>query len=149
MIVIGPAGEREIDSRNFFEGFYSTAMAEDELLVRVEIPVQPKDVRAVALEQVRRRGDFATVGVLAQAIPESDGRLRKPRVVFFGIADRPVRVAAVERHLDAGTRESVEWAISALAEECTFIGDLYHAPATKKHMAGVLLNRAIEQLLII
>ena len=149
VIVIGPTGEREIDSRNFFEGFYSTAMAEDELLVRVEIPVQPKDVRAVALEQVRRRGDFATVGVLAQAIPDSDGRLRKPRVVFFGIADRPVRVATVERHIEAGTRQGIEEAISALAEECTFIGDLYHAPATKKHLAGVLLNRAIEQLLII
>ncbi len=68
MIVAGPSGERVIPARDFFQGLYTTAMGEDELLVRVDLPAQPENVRSVVLELARRRGDFAIAGV-AQSVP--------------------------------------------------------------------------------
>jgi len=147
MIAVGPSGERTIDAESFFLGHYTTALAEDELLVQVVIPTQRDDIRTVALEMTRRRGDFAIVGVLAQAKPGRDGTLEEPRLAFFGIADRPIRLAAVERHLETGGRDGVAPATSVLEQDCTFAGDLYHTPATKKHLTGVLLARAVDQLL--
>ena len=68
-------------------------------------------------------------------------------VVRGNTGERPIRLAAVERHLEVGGRDGVEPAMAALAEDCTFTGDLYHTPATKKHLTGVLLARAVDQLL--
>ncbi len=147
MIAVGPAGERAIDAGSFYKGYFETALAEDELLACLEFPVQPDGVRAVALEQVRRRGDFAIVGVLAQATPGPDGKLQEPRFAFFGLADRPVRLAEVERHLEASSHDAIEQAITSLEQGCTITGDLYHAPATKKYLAGVLVAEAIDQIL--
>ena len=148
IVALGPTGERAIAARDFFRGLYTTALAENELLTRIELPAQPKEVRTVALEIARRRGDFAIAGILAQAKVERGDMLEEPRVAFFGIADRPIRLTEVERHLAASGRNGVAAAKAALVEGCTFTSDLYNAPTTKQHLAGVLLSRAIEQLLV-
>lgn len=147
LVVAGPAGERTIPARDFFQGLYTTALAEDELLVRVDLPAQPGDSRPVVLELVRRRGDFAIVGVAAQAAPAGDGTLSDVKIAFFGIADRPVRLTDVEQAIAQGGREGLDAARAALEAGVEFTGDLYHAPATKRHLAGVLLGRAVDALL--
>jgi carbon-monoxide dehydrogenase medium subunit len=147
MVAAGRAGERAIAAQDFFHGDYTTALADDELLVRIEVPAQANGIRAVALELTRRRGDFAIAGVLAQGMPGDDGSLDDPRVACFGIADRPVRLAAVEACLAARGRNGIEEAKHALAAGCSFVGDLYHTAETKQYLTGVLLTRAIDQLL--
>lgn len=146
MVVTGPTGERTIVAPDFFRGLYTTALAEDELLVRVDLPVQPEGARSVALELVRRRGDFAIAGIVAQAVAAADGALSEVRIAFFGIADRPVRLAAVEQAVAHGGSDGVGAARAALEAGIEFTGDLYHAPATKRHLAGVLLGRAVDAL---
>jgi carbon-monoxide dehydrogenase medium subunit len=145
IVVRGRAGERAIPSREFFTGLYATARAPDELLVRVDIPVQPPDARPVALELCRRRGDYAIVGVLAQGRAAGPDALGDPRIVFFGVADRPVRLPEIEAPLRG--RASLEGAIAALEAGLDPEGDLYHGPATKKHLAKALLTRAVRQML--
>jgi carbon-monoxide dehydrogenase medium subunit len=136
----GIDGERRVAAAEFFRGLYATALGPDDLLLRVEIPCQPAGARSVALELARRHGDFAIVGVVATA---STGAVADPRIAFFGIADRPLRFATVERALaDAG----VDAAAAELARRLEPVGDLYHSAATKRHLAGVLLRRAAQQL---
>lgn len=146
MVAAGPGGEREIPAAQFFRGDYETALAEDELLARVRIPGAPSGARACVQELARRRGDFAIAGVMAQAVPGAEGALAEPRMSFFGISDRPVRLPEVERALAEGGRDGVAAARDALEAGCTFTGDLYHAPATKQHLAGVLLGRAVAAI---
>jgi carbon-monoxide dehydrogenase medium subunit len=146
IIAAGPAGERVIAASDFFLGDYTTALRDDELLVRVDIQAQREGARSVALEQSRRRGDFAVAGVLAQAEQGTDDTLSDVRIAFFGIADRPIRLATVEQAIALGGSDGVAPACDALGSEVEFTSDLYHAPATKRHLAGVLLGRAVEQL---
>ena len=145
IVVQNGTGERAIPASEFFTGLYATARAPDELLVRIEIPVQPPDARPVALELCRRRGDYAIVGVLAQARAAGADALDDPRVVFFGVADRAIRLPEVEASLRG--RASLDGALAALDAGLEPQGDLYHAPATKKHLAKVLLARAVRQIL--
>lgn len=65
MIFTGPqiTGERRIAAADFFRGFYATALGPDDLLLRVELPIQKPGARSVALELARRHGDFAIVGI--------------------------------------------------------------------------------------
>ncbi len=45
--------------RDFFQGIMTTALAEDELLVEVRLPILPADTRFGFYEFNRRAGDFA------------------------------------------------------------------------------------------
>jgi carbon-monoxide dehydrogenase medium subunit len=142
MVFTGPRieGERRVAAAAFFQGLYATALGPDDLLLRVEIPCQPAGARSAALELARRHGDFAIVGVAATA---SSGAVTDPRIAFFGVADRPLRFAPVEQALaEAG----MEAAAAELAQRLEPVADLYHAAATKRHLAGVLLRRAVDRL---
>ncbi len=147
MIVAASQGERTIPARDFFRGLYTTALDEDELLVRIDLPAQAENARSVVLELARRRGDFAIAGVAAQAAPTNDGRLSDVRIAFFGIAEHPVRLADVEQAIESGGTDGVDAARAALEAGVEFTSDLYHAAATKRHLAGVLLGRAVAELL--
>ena len=55
-------GERWIAAADFFRDL-STALAPDEMLMEVELPVAPPRSGACFMEVARRRGDFAIIGV--------------------------------------------------------------------------------------
>ena len=64
-------------------------------------------------------------------------------LAFFGVADRPLRFAGVEAAL---ATHGVDAAVALLRTTLEPIADLYHAAATKSHLAGVLLRRVAEEL---
>ena len=76
IIVRGQAGERRIAAEDFFTGIYETALSPQELLVAVELPVARKNSAHFFHEFARRHGDYAIVGLAAQAIVEG-GRVRR------------------------------------------------------------------------
>ena len=82
IIVRGPGGERRIAAEQFFTGIYDTALSPQELLMAVELPVAPKQSAHFFHEFARRHGDYAIVGLAAQAVV-ADGRLAEFRLGFF------------------------------------------------------------------
>jgi carbon-monoxide dehydrogenase medium subunit len=144
LVAIGPEGERMIEARDYFQGLYATALMTDELLLRIEIPISPPGARGVALELTRRRGDFAIVGLLAQAVPASGGTLTDVRTSFLGVSDRPLRLPALEKALSG--RPDIEAARAAIDVGLKPTADLTTSAAAKLHLAKVLVQRAITQL---
>ena len=142
MIFTGPqiTGEKRLAAADFFRGLYATALGPDDLLLRVEIPIQQPGARCVALELARRHGDFAIVGLVGACL---DKNLSDLRLAFFGVADRPLRLPNVEKLLMAGETET---AIEELKRGLDPPSDLYHSSSTKRYLAGVLLRRAMHQL---
>ena len=67
IIVRGPGGERRIAAEEFFTGIYETALAPQELLVAIELPIAKKGSAHFFHEFARRHGDYAIVGLAAQA----------------------------------------------------------------------------------
>src|SRR3954452_6088343 len=72
VIVRGPGGERRIAAQDFFTGIYQTMLSPEELLVAVELPVARRNSAHFFREFARRRGDYAIVGLAAQAIVQRD-----------------------------------------------------------------------------
>lgn len=127
----GPGGTRRIDADDFFLGLYETARAPDELVTALVLPVTPRGTRLGFHEFARRHGDYAMAGVAVAG----------QRAVFFGVADRPLRLSGVEAALAA---EDIDGAVAALAE-APFDGDLNATAETKRHLAGVALRRALAE----
>jgi carbon-monoxide dehydrogenase medium subunit len=89
IIVRGQAGERRIGAQDFFTGIYETALSPEELLVAVELPVARKNSSHFFHEFARRHGDYAIVGLAAQAMVQ-EGAFSDLRLGFFAVGDRPV-----------------------------------------------------------
>lgn len=147
VVVQGPRGERRIAAGDFFVDLYETRRAADEVLVACEVPVRRPGEHFVFLELARRHGDYALVG-LALALELQQGRVRRPRLALLGVGSTPVRAGAAEavldgRHLDEAL---IATAVAALRAELQPHGDLVHGPATRRHLAGVLLQRALRTL---
>src|SRR4029453_10334511 len=67
IVVRGPGGERRIVAEQFFTGIYETRLAPQDLLVAIEVPVARKAAAHFFQEFARRHGDYAIVGLVAQA----------------------------------------------------------------------------------
>ena len=90
------AGPRAVPAEKFFEAAYTTARRPDELLTHVEFPRHTG--LAVRYDEIARAGDFPFVG-LCLGLRLADGEVIDARAATAGAADRPVRLAALERSL--------------------------------------------------
>ena len=140
-------GERTVAADDFYLGLFSTALAPDEVLAEIEVPPSPAGTGWSFLEQARRPGDYAQVGLAAGLTLDEGGVCRRARLVFLSVGDRPV-VATEAAALLEGERPSetlfAEAAETAAAE--TEPGDDIHASADfKRHLARVLSRRALAR----
>ena len=78
-IVRGPSGERMLTMTEFHRGAYETAVAPDELLCEVRIPIRPRS--GSAYEKVERRvGDWAVAAAGAALSFAEDGTIAEASV---------------------------------------------------------------------
>ena len=142
--VEGVSGSRRIAADEFFLGFYETALDEGELVTEILVPQKTEHDLFTFYELARRHGDYAMVGV-AVRLPQTPAT-SSCRIAFFSISDRATRATGAEAALAAGLSDAaVEAAVASLAE-LQFDGDLNAAPDTKRHLAGVVLKRALAGL---
>jgi carbon-monoxide dehydrogenase medium subunit len=147
IVVRGPAGERRIPAEDFFVGIYETLLSAQELLVAVEVPLPRSNSAHYFCEFARRQGDYAIVGLAAQAVVENQ-RLIDFRPVFFGIADRAMRARAAAALIKEDvTPNMLSKALQALGDELDPPEDQQASGAMRRHYARVLLARCVAQLL--
>jgi carbon-monoxide dehydrogenase medium subunit len=144
VVARGPKGERRIAADDFFTGLYSTALHADELLIACEIPLAGADHWFGFSELARRHGDYAIVGMAATG--RRDGHaLSDMRIVLLGVDATPVRARKTEALLEGRALDmaSVTQAVTILRSEIDPLPDLTNTPETKRHLAGVLLQRML------
>ena len=147
IILRGATGERRIPATEFFTGVYETALSAAELLVAVELPAGTKNSAHFFGEFARRHGDYAIVGLAAQAVVENGG-LNELRAAFFGVGDRPQSAnATASLAKRAVTPASLSQALEALGEELDPPEDQQANGVMRRHLAKVLLARCVSTLL--
>jgi carbon-monoxide dehydrogenase medium subunit len=147
IIVRGPDGERRIAARDFFTGIYETVLTAQELLISVELPLAQGNAAHFFCELARRHGDYAIVGLAAQAIVEDDV-FADLRLAFFAVGDRPVLAKAAKKLINVAiTPAQLSEASKALGEELDPYGDQQASAAMRRHLAKVLLARGVSALL--
>jgi len=147
LIARGPGGERRISANEFFKGIYETALSPLELLVAVELPLAPSSSTHFFRELVRRHGDYAIVGLAAQAVVINE-KFADLRLGFFAVGDRPLLSRTAGMLIGAAVTPAVLFqATSALGEELDPLGDQQATPAMRRHLAKVLLLDCVSSLL--
>jgi carbon-monoxide dehydrogenase medium subunit len=146
IIVRGHAGERRIEARDFFTGIYQTALSAEELLVAVELPAVQKDSVHFFHEFARRHGDYAIVGLAAQAVVRG-GVFADLRIALFAVGDRPVLAKAARLINVAITPALLSDASAALVRELEPQEDQEASAGMRRHLAKVLLVRGASALL--
>ena len=151
VVLLGAGGERRVPAADFFQGVYTTARRDDELLIACEVPIRQTGVRQHFSELARRHGDYAIAGLAACAQVQGTGEvavLSELHLVFLSLGDRPVRARAAEAALQGGPLSAarVAQADAALRTELEPYADLTHSVATKKQLAATLMRRAVAAL---
>jgi len=147
IVVRGPGGERRIAAEDFFTGIYETRLAPQDLLVAVEVPVVRRGSTHFFQEFARRHGDYAIVGLAAQAMVQDD-RFADLRLGYFAVGDKPVLARAAGRLKNVAVTPALLAEVSgALSNELDPQEDQQATPAMRRHLAKVLLRRSVATLL--
>ncbi len=108
--------------------------------------VARKDAAHFFHEFSRRHGDYAIVGLAAQAILKGD-MFANLRLGFFAVGDRPVLAKASGKLVNVAITPTVlSDACAMLAEELDPHEDQQASPAMRRHLAKVLLVRCLSTL---
>jgi carbon-monoxide dehydrogenase medium subunit len=134
LVARGPGGERTIPVESFFEGFLQTALGADELLTEIRVP---KASGGWSYQKFNRRAqDWAIVGVAAV-------RNGATSVALVNMGSTPLRASATEAALASGA--AIGDAAAVAAEGTDPSGDLNASPDFRRHLATVLVRRALEE----
>lgn len=145
IVTQGPNGIRRISADDFFIDLYTTALQPNEIIVSAELPLKQEDDWHSFIELARRHGDYAIVGVATTA-KRSVKTLNNLRIVLLGIGTKPIRAKKTEAFLEGQSIDDqlLSRASEILKEEIEPIGDLTSSAGTKRHLAGVLTERALR-----
>ncbi len=145
IVARGPNGERTIAAADFFNGFFDTALAEDEVITEVRVP---KVGRAGwSYIKFRQRAlDWPTVGV-AVLLGASNGSIEGARVGLANMGQTPLRATAVESALAGAPRDAVAAAAAKADEGTDPPSDTWASADFRRHLSRVLTARAVEEAL--
>ena len=122
-------GARTLAAADFFRGVMSTALAPDELLVEVRLPLLPKGTRFGFSEFSRRAGDFA----LAMALVV---RGTETRIGVGGVEAYPRRIREAESASDPA---------DAAARAIDPLSDPRYSADYRRDLVRAVVRRALEQ----
>jgi carbon-monoxide dehydrogenase medium subunit len=117
-------GAREVEAGEFFQGPFTTACREDELVAEVIVPALPAGSGSAYVAFEHPASGFALAGAAAVVLPDGSARL-----ALTGLADRPVPVAS---------EQAIEEALGAVREDA-------HLRQLARVVAGRALARAREE----
>ena len=140
----GPKGMRKVRAREFYEGAYVTARADDEILTEIAFTA-PQGGHAYA-KQKRKIGDYATAAAAVQ-FAKAGGKVASASVAMTNLSDVPVWSDAAGRALvgsDCGPG-AVAAAVAAMLQDIDPQADNRGPVEFKRHVAGVILARAIAR----
>lgn len=135
--VDGANGARSVAAEDFFDDVFTTALNEGELLTSITVPVAENGEVQVLEEVARRSGDYALVGLCL--VKRSAGH----RIALFSVGPKPTLAKGAMAALDAGDLDA---AVESLSAEIDPPSDTQASAAYRRHLAGVLLRRAVARL---
>lgn len=146
-VALSPSGSRTIAVDDFFLDYYTTALAANEVLTEIRIPLAPPGGGAAYHKMAHPASGYVVVSAGALITRDASGRCAAARLAIGGLGGRPHRPAGSEAALKAQALDdkTIRAAAAKAADGTDPDGDVYASAEYKAHMATVLARRAIEQ----
>jgi carbon-monoxide dehydrogenase medium subunit len=142
VVLHGPDGQRTVPAAEFFDGYYTTAAAPDEMITEVWFP-RPAG-RAVLTEFAQRAGDFAIVAAAVLA-DIADGTLQAVDVVVGGVGPLPVRIGSGSLAGQPAGPQTWRAAGELAAAQVEPSSDTHGSAEYRKRLTATLVERALAQ----
>jgi aerobic carbon-monoxide dehydrogenase medium subunit len=146
MTAVGPKGSRTIKAADFFVDLLTSALAPDEVLTQIRIPI-PKAGTGGAYEKFPHPASrYAMVGVAA-VVGVGGGKIQSAQVAITGLATKATRAAGVEQALAGQTANNatLEAAAKRAAEGLDVRGDTQGSEEYKRNLAVTYTRRALAR----
>ncbi|MGZ3339775.1 MAG: FAD binding domain-containing protein [Reyranella sp.] len=128
-IALGPKGERRIPTAGFVTGIFETALAADELLRAVELPVLPAGTQWGHWKFCRKVGEFSKATACVLAMPG-----QAPRAVLAALDAPPLVI-----------EDALPLTADPAAEANRLLKSFPGLTAWRRAIAGAALRHAVEQ----
>jgi aerobic carbon-monoxide dehydrogenase medium subunit len=140
VVARGPAGDRTVPAGDLFAGYWTTTLAEDEIITDVLIPAARPRQGWSFQEMVRRTSDFAIVAVAAIVnLAERNGARAAATLALAGVADRVV--LADPELVDNDPDETA----ARIADTLDPPDDVHASGEYRRRVARVLIARALRE----
>lgn len=149
VVAQGPKGSRQIKAAGFFQGLFTTALEENEIITEVQVPVPGTGTSSAYAKFEQPASRFALVGC-AVTITQQGGKINSARVAYTGVAGAAFRSAAVEAALvgqDANADTIAAAAAKATEGIDNVMSDPHAAEDYRRHLAKVFTKRALTSAL--
>ena len=149
VVVVGPKGQRTIACRDFFVDLFQTALAHDEILTEIQIPVPPAHSGGAYLKMERKVGDYGTVGVAVQVSLDAAGHCARVGLGLTNCGLVPMEPKAAEAALagQAPDDDNLRRAAALAAEAAQPNADQRGSEAYKRSLVKTLTMRALRAAL--
>ena len=149
LVARGPRGERAIPANRFYKALYETALAADEILVEVRLPVPPARSGSAYRKLKRKTGDFAVAGVAVQIQLTGNGTVQRAGIALTNVGPTPLEALQAERRVAGNVLDEKTVAEAALlaAQAAAPSADRRGSVEYKREMTRVLAARALKAAL--
>lgn len=146
LTITGPSGSRRLTAEDFFLGFMTTALAPDEMLTEIRLPLPPPGAGTAFVEFARRHGDYAQAGACAALQLGSSG-VEGAQIGLLGVGMTPLRAVSAEQALvgEAPGPEVFARAAQLAAETMEPLDDVHADADYKRHLGTVMVERALAK----
>jgi aerobic carbon-monoxide dehydrogenase medium subunit len=142
-ILAGPNGERRVAAADFFQGYFTTAVDDGEILTHIRVPKYTG--WGSHYEKFTRVAQQWSIVAVAAMVRLEGGTIAEARIGLTNMASTPLRATAVEQALAGApmTAEAIATASAHAAEGSDPASDLNGDAAYRRHLAEVLTKRAV------
>jgi carbon-monoxide dehydrogenase medium subunit len=143
MVIAGAGGTRTVAAADFFQGLFTTAIGEAELLTEIRFP-KYTGWRS-HYEKFNRTAQAWSMCAVAVALKIDGGSISEARVGLTNMGDRPIRATTVEQALvgQQATADVARAAAEHAADGTSAPSDADAAADYREHLARVLTGRAV------
>jgi CO/xanthine dehydrogenase FAD-binding subunit len=149
VLVCGSArGEREVPASSFWPAYRQTALAADELLLRIRFPIAAgRHARFRKVGTRRAQSISKVVMALSYRADTTAGPWADVHLALGSVAPTPIRAAATEAVLEgrSPTPETADLAAETLAGELRPIDDVRSTAEYRRVVAARVLHRLIRE----
>jgi carbon-monoxide dehydrogenase medium subunit len=145
LVARGPQGERTIAANRFYKDLFVTALASDEILTEIRIPLPPPRTGSAYRKLKRKTGDYAAAAAAAQLTLDARGAVQRACIALTNAGPTPIEALEASRFLEGKhpDEKAIAEASRLAARPAAPSADRRGSVEYKREMARVLTARAL------
>lgn len=145
----GAASERIVPAAEWFQGLFTTALEDSEILCALRFKKLPPRTAATYLKLPHPASRFAVVGVSAAITTDDSGTCVKARIGITGVNTHASRAPKIEQALEGNpfTRDAIIAAAVDADDGFDVSSDIHFSEADKRELCRVYVERGLIRAL--